>query len=168
VLAEALTAAGGTAVVQAAGTDAWAGFRGQVAKWFGRGDASREHSALERLDEAAAALKVAGPDGSEMVHARQEAAWQTRFETLMEGLDGDEQQRAAAELRSLLDGLADHRAAAVGQNAVAITGDVTIHAQTGGVAAWRMGSVQTGHPPGEPSGTHWEAVDPHQPGRSSG
>jgi hypothetical protein len=45
----ALAAAGGTAVVQAAGTDAWAGFRSRVAKWFARGDTEREQIALERL-----------------------------------------------------------------------------------------------------------------------
>jgi hypothetical protein len=58
MLTEALTAlaaAGGTAVVQAAGKDAWTGFRGRVAKWFARGDTGREQVALERLDRTAAA-----------------------------------------------------------------------------------------------------------------
>ena len=78
VLAEALTAlaaAAGTAVVQAAGTDAWTGFRSEVARWFGGRDALREESALERLDQAAAALKAAGPGEAERVRARQEAVW---------------------------------------------------------------------------------------------
>jgi hypothetical protein len=46
----ALAAAGGTAVVQAAGTDLRADFRERVATWFGRGDAEREHAELERLN----------------------------------------------------------------------------------------------------------------------
>ena len=68
MLAEALTAlaaAGGTAVVQAAGTDAWTGFRARVAKWFARGDTGREQVALERLDRTAAALGAAGPQRSD-------------------------------------------------------------------------------------------------------
>jgi hypothetical protein len=144
MLAEALTglaAAGGTAVVQAAGKDAWAGFRSRVAKWFARGDAGREQVALERLDRAAAALEAAGPGEVERVRAGQEASWQTAFEILLEGLDGEEQQRAADELRDLLAGLADGRAAAVGEDAMAVAGDVNIHAETGGAAAWRMGNV---------------------------
>jgi hypothetical protein len=40
----ALAAAGGAAVVQAAGTDAWNGFRQAVARWFARGDAQREQA----------------------------------------------------------------------------------------------------------------------------
>ena len=109
MLAEALTAlaaAGGTAVVQAAGNDAWAGFRARVAKWFARGDAEREQVVLERLDRTAAALEAAGPGEVERVRAGQEASWQTLFEILLEGLDGEEQQRAADELRDLLAGFA--------------------------------------------------------------
>jgi hypothetical protein len=171
VLAEALAAlvtAGGTAVVQAAGTDAWAGFRTKVAKWFARGDAEREQVALEHLDQAAAALETAGPDEVERVQAVQEASWQARFEMLLEGLDRGEQQWAADELRDLLAGFAGGLAAAVGQDAVAVAGDVGIHAETGGAAAWRMGDVQIGYPPGGSAGPSSGSVDPHQPGRSRG
>jgi len=101
----------------------------------------------------------------EQVRARQEASWQTMFELLLEGLDGKEQQRAADELHDLLADFAGGRAAAVGQGAVAVAGDVDIHAETGGAAAWQMmGNVQTGHPPGGPAGPS----DPQQPGRSRG
>ena len=171
MLAEALTAlaaAGGTAVVQAAGKDAWAGFRARVAKWFARGDAEREQVALERLDRTAAALEAAGPGEVERVRAGQEASWQTMFEILLEGLDGEEQQRAADELRDLLADFAGGRAAAVGQGAVAVAGDVDIHAETGGAAAWQMGNVQIGHPPGGSAGPAGAPADPHQPGRSRG
>jgi hypothetical protein len=162
MLAEALTAlaaAGGTAVVQAAGTDAWIGFRSQVAKWFGRGNTEREQVMLERLDQAAAMLEAAGPDEVERVRARQEASWQARFETLLESLDRGEQQQAADDLRDLL-GLAGGRAAAVGQDAVAVAGDVSIHAEAGGAAAWQMGNVQIGQQSSGPAGSAGAPVDP--------
>ena len=171
MLAEALTAlaaAGGTAVVQAAGKDAWTGFRARVAKWFARGDTGREHVALERLDRTAAALEAAGPDEVERVRAGQEASWQTMFELVLEGLDGEEQQRAADELRDLLAGFAGGRAVAVGQGAVAVAGDVGIHAETGGAAAWQMGDVQIGYPAGGSAGPAGAPTGPQQPGRSRG
>jgi hypothetical protein len=164
VLAEALVAlaaAGGTAVVQAAGKDAWAGFRARVAKWFARGDTDREQVALERLDRTASALEAAGSGEVERVQAGQQASWQTLFEILLEGLDGEEQQRAADELRDLLAGFAGGWAAAVGQDAVAVAGDVDIRAETGGVAAWRMGNVQIGHPPGGSARSAGASADPH-------
>jgi len=171
VLAEALTAlaaAGGTAVVQAAGKDAWAGFRSRAAKWFGRGDTGREQVALERLDRTAAALEAAGPGEVERVRAGQQASWQTLFELLLEGLDWEEQERAAADLRDLLAGFAGGRTAAVGQDGVAVAGDVDIHAETGSAAAWQMGDVQIGNLPGGSAGQAGGPVDPHQPGRSRG
>ena len=161
VLAETLTglaAAGGTAVMQAAGTDAWAGFRSRMAKWFGRGDAGREQVALERLDRTAAVLETAGPGELDRVRVGQEASWQTMFELLLEGLDGQEQQRAVDELRALLPG---GRAAAVGQGAVAVAGDVDIHAEAGGAAAWQMGNVQVGYPAGGADGSAGVPPDPH-------
>ena len=164
MLTEALTAlaaAGGTAVVQAAGKDAWAGFRARVAMWFARGDTEQEQVALERLDRTAAALEAAGPGEVERVRAGQQASWQTRFEMLLEGLDGQEQQRAGDELRDLLAGFAGGRATAVGQGAVALAGDVGIHAETGGAAAWQMGNVQIGQPPGGSAGPDGAPVDPH-------
>jgi hypothetical protein len=161
----ALAAAGGTAVVQAAGKDAWAGFRGRVAKWFGRGDIGREQVTLERLDRTAAALAAARPGEVERVRAGQEASWQTMFELLLESLDGEEQQRAANELRDLLGG---GQAVAVGQGAVAVASGVDIHAETGGVAAWQMGDVKIGHPPGGSAGSAGASADPHLPGRSRG
>lgn len=105
----ALAAAGGTAVVEAAGTDAWAGLRARVAQLFGRGDERRERAELARLDATAAALTGAGPgDGGgagsgvgQSVRIRQEAFWQARFAALLEGPEWD---RTAAELRALLRG----------------------------------------------------------------
>ena len=163
MLTEALTAlaaAGGSAVVQAAGKDAWAGFRGRVAKWFARGDTEREQAALERLDLTSAALKTAEPGEVERVQASQQVSWQTRFEMLLEALNGQEQQRAADELRELLVGFAGDRATAIGQDAVAVAGDVKIHAESGSAAAWQIGNVQIGQPPGRSTGST-SMPDPH-------
>ena len=160
VLEEALTAltvAGATAVVQAAGKDAWAGFRVRVAKWFSREDGGREQVALEHLDRTAAALEAARPGEVERVRAGQGASWQTRFEMLLEGLNSEEQRRAADELRDLLAGFTNGQAIAVGQDAAAVAGDVDIHAETGGAAAWQMGNVQIGQFAG-PTGV---SADPH-------
>ncbi|MFI5689937.1 hypothetical protein [Streptomyces sp. NPDC051636] len=76
MLAEAMTAtaaAGGSAVVQAAGTDFWAWCRVRGARLIGRGDPARETEALERLDQTASALAAASDDERErvgIVHAR--------------------------------------------------------------------------------------------------
>ncbi|MEU1675808.1 hypothetical protein ABZ752_27800 [Streptomyces roseifaciens] len=107
MLSEALTeaaAAGGTAVVRTAGTDAWTGLRERVARWFGRGDATREHGELERLDRTAAALDTAARSGrTERTRDRQEAVWQDRFETLLESLPTDQREPAAEELKALVE-----------------------------------------------------------------
>ncbi|MFG2819105.1 hypothetical protein ACGFX4_06705 [Kitasatospora sp. NPDC048365] len=108
----ALAAAGGTAVVQAAGTSAWAGLRNQVARWFGRDDADREQATLVRLDETASALAaVAGDDGRGVAGA-QEGRWQGRFENELENLDRVGRDRAVDELRALLRQLAQDLPAA--------------------------------------------------------
>ncbi|MFD7284006.1 hypothetical protein ACFV80_45290 [Streptomyces sp. NPDC059862] len=102
MLAETLAAtaaAMGTAVVQAAGTDFWAGFRRRCARLVGRGDPQRENAALERLDQTAALLEAADDEGE---RDRQEAVWQARFETLLENLDQREGDQVVAELRALV------------------------------------------------------------------
>lgn len=106
MLVEAMTAlasAGGAAVVRAAGTDAWEGFRQQVARFFARGDDQRESAELERLDQTAAALETIDEGEAERMRIRQEASWQTRFETLLESLDEAERVQAVAQLRAILD-----------------------------------------------------------------
>ncbi|GGS20869.1 hypothetical protein Snoj_21750 [Streptomyces nojiriensis] len=104
----ALAVASGTAVVQAAGTDAWNGFQVRVARLFGRGDAHRERAELERLGRTAELLAAAGMEEPEQVRIRQEVSWQTRFETLLESLTAEEREQVAAELRSLLAEKTEH------------------------------------------------------------
>ncbi|MGK5451231.1 hypothetical protein [Streptomyces radiopugnans] len=127
----ALAAAGGTAVVQAAGTEAWTAVREAVARWFGRGDEQRERAELERLDRAADEL--AGAAGAELARVRQEAAWQARFENLLESAGGDERARLAEELRALLERHSPAGGASVGRDGMAVGGDVHVRAD-GGVA----------------------------------
>ncbi|MGW6709202.1 hypothetical protein ACWGDE_30540 [Streptomyces sp. NPDC054956] len=147
----ALAAAGGTAVVQAAGTQAWEGLRGQVASWFGRGDTERVTGELVRLDRSASEL--AGAAGTreagqlERARIRQEAMWQARFESLLEGLPEDLRERAAEELRALLDA---HAAPGVSAGAagLAVGGDVHVRADHGSIAAAVInGGVQLSPPP---------------------
>ncbi|MFH0244616.1 hypothetical protein ACGRHY_19875 [Streptomyces sp. HK10] len=153
----ALASAGGTAVVQAAGTEAWTAVREAVARWFGRGDERRERAELERLDRTAAELEPGGPEpgegrdrdrdrepgaagsaGAEQARIRQEAAWQARFESLLESVDGDERARLAGELRALLKrhspaGGPASGGPSVGRDGMAVGGDVHVRAD-GGVA----------------------------------
>ncbi|WP_424891498.1 hypothetical protein [Streptomyces sp. XH2] len=99
----AVAAAGGTAVVRSAGTDAWSELRRRVARWFGRGDEARERVELERLDRTAVALEAAAASGEVIrIRDRQEAVWQDRIETLLEGLPPDQRAGAAEELRALV------------------------------------------------------------------
>jgi hypothetical protein len=151
VLEEALTAvaaAGGTAVVQAAGTDAWAVFRQAVGRWFGRGDRQRERAELERLDRSAAELAAAGRNGTaEQVRVRHTVVWQTRFETVLEALDEKGQAQAAAELRALLTDHAPAPGASAERGGVAVGGNAHLHASHGSVTAVTMGNVTLGNPP---------------------
>ncbi|MER5758903.1 hypothetical protein [Streptomyces sp. NPDC002082] len=131
MLVESLTAlalAGGTAVVQAAGTDAWNGLRRRIGDLFAHGEAARADAELERLDHTAEVLRNANDIGSERL--RQEGMWQARFEVLLEGLDAPGQERAAERLREMLSFVA------------ASTGDVAIG--TGKATARDGGSAVTG------------------------
>jgi hypothetical protein len=142
----ALAAAGGTAVVQAAGTDAWAGIRQQVARWFGRGNPQREQDERERLDQTAAELEAAGPAEAERVRIRQEAVWQGRIEALLESLEDVERTPVVAELRTLQAQHTSRRTVLAGQSGLAVGGDVNVQADNGSAAAVTMGDVTLGNP----------------------
>ncbi|MFJ2194087.1 hypothetical protein ACIOJE_40135 [Kitasatospora sp. NPDC087861] len=149
-----LATAGGTAVVQAAGTQAWDGLRARVARLLSRGDGERERVELERLDSTASALQASASAGAEQVRLRQEVAWQTRFESLLEGVAGAEREHAAAELRALVQEHTASGAVSAGDHGVAVGGSVDVRADHGSVAALRMGDVTLGNPPlpGPPQG----------------
>ncbi|MFD4240581.1 hypothetical protein ACFWP3_03085 [Streptomyces sp. NPDC058525] len=147
----ALAAAGGAAVVQAAGTDAWSGLRQAVASWFGRGDARREQVELERLDQTSAELEGTH-DGVAELRIRLETAWQTRIEALLEDMDEAERDRAADQLLSLLSQHVHGRVVSAGDGSVSVGGNVNISAPHG-VAGWHVGTVNVNPPPpGTPQG----------------
>ncbi|MFD4278073.1 hypothetical protein R2B67_11265 [Streptomyces cyaneofuscatus] len=99
----AVAAAGGGAIVQAAGTDAWNGVRNGIAKLFGRGESAREQVELERLDQTRAVLEAADEgEEAQRVQIAQVARWQTRLETLLEELPEEEQRLVLSELESLV------------------------------------------------------------------
>ncbi|MFD6491629.1 hypothetical protein [Streptomyces sp. NPDC060188] len=99
----AVAAAGGGAIVQAAGTDAWAGIRSGVARILGRGEVGREQAELERLDQTRAELESAGDGaGAERVQTVLMTRWQTRLEMLLEQLPDEERQQVAVELQALV------------------------------------------------------------------
>ncbi|WP_371660723.1 hypothetical protein [Streptomyces sp. NBC_00280] len=99
----AVATAGGGAIVQAAGTDAWAGIRSGVARILGRGESDREQAELERLDQTRAELESTS-DGAEVerVQTVLVTRWQTRLEMLLEQLPNEERQQVAAELQALV------------------------------------------------------------------
>lgn len=143
----ALAAAGGTTVVQAATTDAWAGLRQQLGRWLGRGDLQRENAELERLDQTADELDTAGPAELERVRIRQEAGWQVRIETVLESLDDTERAQAAEQLSALLSQRIPQGGVSASQSGQAVGGNVGIRADHASAAAWSMGSVTLGNPP---------------------
>jgi len=146
----ALASAAGAAVAQAAGTDAWQGFRERAARLFGRGtqpDAARD-TALERLDRTAAEL--ASPEKGVAEQAKEDAAatWRTRFQDLLEDLDEADRQQAAVQLRALVDQARHARAdVSAADEGIAIGGDVHIKPSDGAVGAVKMGNVYMGNPP---------------------
>ncbi len=105
MLTEALTAlaaAGGTAVVQAAGTDAWEGFQRRVAKIFSHGNTEREGAEMKLLELTAVALESSPEDELERFRSREQDMWRTRFEALLECSDELERKRTADDLQALL------------------------------------------------------------------
>ncbi|WP_405407613.1 hypothetical protein [Streptomyces decoyicus] len=144
----ALAASGGTAVVTAAGTEAWTGLRQAVARWFGRGDAQREQTELQRLDQTGTALQDADPAEAERVRIRLEASWQARIEAVLESLRKAERDQAADRLRDLLAQHAPQGAVTAGPGGLAVGGDMDIRADGGSIAAGVIhGGAYTGTPP---------------------
>jgi hypothetical protein len=140
----ALAAAGGRALMQDMGTDAWITMRPRIARLFARGDPERESDELEQLDRAAGALEKAGPD----TKAAQEASWRLRLQALFEDLSYDERQGAAEELRDLLANWAGLTSVRLG--GTAMDKDVTLRAETQSMAVGvNYGDRRPGDNPGE-------------------
>ena len=144
-----LATAGGTAVVQAAGKDTWDSVRNLVAKLLGRDHADRTRSVLERLDATAAELDAGSGDGTGQARQKLAAAWQARFEVLLEELEGTtERHEAAGRLREVVAlARAVPPAGPAGSGGVAVSGGACIHAEGGSVAAGIVqGDVRIANP----------------------
>lgn len=124
----AVAAAGGTSVVQAAGTDAWASFRRRFAALMGRGDAQRAEAELVRLDRTAAAITTAEPEQLERVRTLQEGSWQTRLESWFEAASAEEREQAVQELTSIITEISK----SVAPSTVTYNGDVRQSAKASG------------------------------------
>ena len=135
---DALAAAGGTAVVQAAGADAWEGFRERVARLFGRGDRQREHRELALLDQTSALLAAAADPELQRVRDQQESFWRARFGELLECTEPGSKQ-LAEDLQVLLRDYAEPRGIAPG--GLTAGRDILISSDNGSIAA---GVIQGG------------------------
>ncbi|GHB60630.1 hypothetical protein GCM10010306_062780 [Streptomyces umbrinus] len=143
----ALAASGGTAVVAAAGTDAWSGLRQAVARWFGRGDADRERAELERLDQTATTLQTTEPAELERARSDQKASWQALFRAAFETLDGAERDQAVEWLHHVLVRYTSQGSVAAGPGSLVVGGDSRVEADNGSFAAGVInGGVRTGTP----------------------
>ncbi|MBT2400369.1 hypothetical protein [Streptomyces sp. ISL-100] len=118
----ATAAAGGTAVVQAAGTDVWLTLQRHVAGWFGRGNPERETGAIRRLQDTADQIADAEPQAVESVRARHEGFWQGQFEGHLMDLPPDAREEAVAGLDHLVELLRRTEAAESQQVTVKVNG----------------------------------------------
>lgn len=131
----ALAAAGGTAVVQAVGTDAWEAVRDRTARLFARGDAGRRTAELARLEETARDLSDRTDPGTVLV--RWESSWQARWEMLLDSLPEAELPATAQELAQMVS--LNHRHArltnvSANDHGMVVGGDVSITAESGSLA----------------------------------
>jgi hypothetical protein len=94
----AAAAAGGTALIGAAATDAWQTARDGVVKLFARSGKRRTELVRDRLDQDVAVIEAAGPGERDEVRARLLPGWQVRLADLLEEFpDAREELSAWAE-----------------------------------------------------------------------
>lgn len=143
----ALAAAGGTALVEAATTDAWTKAKAGFARVLGRGDEERTAVVEGRLERTRAEL--ASSTGEELERARNahSAQWTTRLRDALE-----EHPESAQPLGEVLDELAAAGvavSAATGDHSMVVGRDVSNVATSGGIAAGVVhGNLSTSpHPP---------------------
>lgn len=97
----ALAAAGGSGLVGAVATDAWAMAKRGFTRMLGRGDEAREEVVGQQLERTRAELAAAGPR-VEQVRLTQQAVWTARLEDLL-----TDQPEAAEQLRVLISQVAE-------------------------------------------------------------
>ncbi|MET9867853.1 hypothetical protein ABZZ16_16970, partial [Streptomyces sp. NPDC006386] len=93
-----VTAAAGTAVTEAVGTEAWPAVRAAAARLLSRGTPGDVRTHLARLDRDMTALLE---QHDERLRIRLESAWQTRFEVLLDGTADSERTELLARLQDL-------------------------------------------------------------------
>jgi hypothetical protein len=152
VLAEALIAlasAGGTALAQAATTDAWQAAKAGFARLLGRGGDQQMQVIEGRLESTRTQLQSLSGQELAQVRDAQAAAWTIRLQDLLE-----ESPDAAGTLQQLLDQLAAvgvPGTTAAGDHGVAVGGNLSNTATLGGVAAGVIhGGVATSGNPSRP------------------
>ncbi|MEU2623121.1 hypothetical protein ABZ642_34305 [Streptomyces sp. NPDC007157] len=143
----ALASATGAAVATAAGTDAWAGLRAGLGRWFGRGDAGREEGVLAALDASAAELLASGAP-TEADFERYRSAWRDRVVAALVRLDEPDREGAVRDLRRLVAQEAAAPRARSGD--VNAQGDVRIRAEHGSLASGTINGNVTFNPPPPP------------------
>lgn len=140
----ALAATGGSALVQAATTDAWEKAKSGFARLLGRGDKRRTEVIEGRLENTRAELVPLTGAGLTRAREVMAAEWTTRLRDTLE-----EDPDAAESLRVLLDELATSGVSA--DHSLITGGDVVNVATSGGVAAGVIhGSVSTSPNPPQP------------------
>ncbi|MFE4582821.1 hypothetical protein [Streptomyces chartreusis] len=161
MLAETITAvaaAGGTAVIAAAGTDLWTSFRDRLAKLLGRGDAEAEQTILQHLERTAAELPPASPNGSGATRSQLEAAWAGQIASILRTLPDYEGEELAGRLQELTAEIALRaktrgNIAEARDHGQAIGGDMNINAENGGYAAGQMNFGSMPENPPQPGQT---------------
>jgi hypothetical protein len=148
----ALALSAGTGLVQAVVTDGWEGIRHKVARLFGRGEPDPQIE--KRLDATQQAIASAGPGDLKQVEAAQASQWQTRFADLL-----SDYPDAEPELAELVREMKAARPVKATDHSIAAGGDISIKAESGGLAAGVIhGNVtMRGAPP-----------DPLRPGPTNG
>ena len=145
----ALAAAGGTALVEAATTDAWERAKVGFALLFGRGDERRTAVIEGRLEGTRAELVPLTGTELERTREARAAEWTIRLRDAL-----DEHPDSAERLRGLLDELAAAGvtvSAETGGHSMVVGGNVSNVATSGGVSVGVIhGGVSTSANPPKP------------------
>jgi hypothetical protein len=142
----ALAAAGGSALIGAAATDAWNSARDGVLALFGRGGDRRREVAAARLDADAAEIEAAGAGERDEVRARVLPGWQTRLADLLEEYPEAREELTAWVQRVLADLQAVQHPGGTGIGSVTAFGTGAVAAgQNSGIISTGPGSVSIQH-----------------------
>ncbi|MGI3199774.1 hypothetical protein ACRJ4B_38155 [Streptomyces sp. GTA36] len=124
----ALAAAGGAAVVQAAGTDTWNTVKAALARLLSRGDTGTETAELEHLERTRAALTGAALAD----RIRLEDVWRTHLEVFLSSITDEEVRATAAhQLAAVIRTVHDAHGPVAHAGGVAAGGDISIRADHG-------------------------------------